>query len=504
MSLSRRNLLGIGSAGLAVAASTAVGGQSQANPKTAATKQDPIKSNTIVDVVVIGAGVSGLISARDLERQGRSTTVLEAAPRLGGRCIRKQTIQNWWLDLGGQWMGKTHHLFKALAKELNIETFDSYFDGKTVLVWNGKRVAVPMNGDWAETFLDVAYDDVPVAPQDRDAARKLHREFLELVQTVDADRPWLTPRARALDTQTIETWMRQRTDSDLAHAIMRWYARVGGSGGFETGDASILHLAQTQKASPQAETPEAWLLYGAAGQIPERLAAQLKGQIRTNAAARLVRRLNNGRYVVSAADGTTHSCRAVVVAMPPALRTRIVFDPGLPPDVTRLCQRAPMGSMFKVLTVYTTAWWRDQGLNGYGQGNLPTIELTADSSPPSGKPGVLASFVSADRAISLGYNNAERRRQAILSDLATYWGPRAAEPVDYIEKNWNEENWVTGAFSSYMTPGTWTSVGQAWQEPVGNVVWAGTESSARWAGYYEGAIQAGMDAARKVNDLITS
>ena len=88
--------------------------------------------------------------------------------------------------------------------------------------------------------------------------------------------------------------------------------------------------------------------------------------------------------------------------------------------------------------------------------------------------------------------------------LATYWGPRAAEPVDYIEKNWNEENWVTGAFSSYMTPGTWTSVGQAWQEPVGNVVWAGTESSARWAGYYEGAIQAGMDAARKVNDLITS
>jgi monoamine oxidase len=160
--------------------------------------------------------------------------------------------------------------------------------------------------------------------------------------------------------------------------------------------------------------------------------------------------------------------------------------------------------MFKVLTVYTTAWWRDQGLNGYGQGNLPTIELTADSSPPSGNPGVLASFVSADRAISLGYNNAERRRQAILSDLATYWGPRAAEPVDYIEKNWNEENWVTGAFSSYMTPGTWTSVGQAWQEPVGNVVWAGTESSARWAGYYEGAIQAGMDAARKVNDLITS
>ena len=188
--------------------------------------------------------------------------------------------------------------------------------------------------------------------------------------------------------------------------------------------------------------------------------------------------------------------------MPPALRSRIVFEPGLPPDVTRFCQRAPMGSMFKILTVYPTAWWRDQGLNGYGQGNLSTLELTADSSPPSGKPGVLAAFVSADRAIRLGRDTPGKRRQAILSDLATYWGPRAAEPVDYIEKNWGEENWVTGAFSSYMAPGAWTSVGSAWREPVGNIVWAGTESSARWAGYYEGAIQAGLEAASSVQRLL--
>ena len=504
MSLSRRSLLGMGTAGLAVAAGATLGGQTQAKPFVKLGNEDVAKGNIKVDVVVIGAGVSGLIAARDIERQGRTTTVLEAAPRVGGRCQRQQTIQNWWLDLGGQWIGKTHHLFKSLVQELGIEIFDSYFDGKLVLVWNGKRVAVPMNGDWAGTFLDVSYDDVPVAANEREAARRLHSDFLKLVQTVDAERPWLTPNARALDTETIETWMRQRTDSDLAHAILRWYARVGGSGGFETGDASILHLAQTQKASPQGESPETWLLYGAAGQIPQRLADQIRGQIHTNAAARLVRRQGDGRYLVSAADGTTHSCRAVVVAMPPALRTRIVFEPGLPPDVPRLCQRAPMGSMFKIMTVYPTAWWRDQGLNGYGQGNLPTVELTADSSPPSGKPGVLASFVSADRAISLGHDSAAKRRQAILSDLATYWGPRAAEPVDYIEKNWGEENWVTGAFSSYMTPGTWTSVGRAWREPVGNVVWAGTESSARWAGYYEGAIQAGIDASRTVNRLLTS
>jgi len=189
--------------------------------------------------------------------------------------------------------------------------------------------------------------------------------------------------------------------------------------------------------------------------------------------------------------------------MPPALRSRIVFEPGLPPQVSGLQQRSPMGSMFKILSIYQTAWWRDQGLNGYAQGNLPTVQLTADSSPPSGKPGVLAAFVSADRAVSLGLQNPRARREAILADLVQFWGPQAAEPVDYVEINWAEENWTTGGFTSYLTPGAWTSFGPAWREPVGRVVWAGTESSARWAGYYEGAIQAGMDASKTVQSLLS-
>ena len=463
-----------------------------------------VPASSHVDVVVIGGGISGLIAARAIERQGHSITLLEAAPRLGGRCRRQRTIENWWLDLGGQWMGRTHHLFRGLSEELGIERFESHFRGDTVLVWNGQRVAAAMVDDWLGTFLDVAYDAVPAPEPEREAARLLHADFQALVQSVDAERPWLTPGARALDTETAETWMRRRTDSELAHAILRWYARVGGSGGFEPGDTSILHLAQTQKASPQAEAPETWLLHGAVGQIPERLASQLRGAVRTSAAARLVQRHGDGGCTVVAADGSRHHCRAVVVALPPALRSRIVFEPGLPPEVTRLCQRAPMGSMIKILCVYPSAWWRDQGLNGYGQGNLPHVGLTADSSPPSGRPGVLAAFVAADRAISLGRQTPARRRQAILADLVTYWGPRAAEPLDYIEKNWCEEEWVSGAFSSYMAPGTWTSVGHVWREPVGRIVWAGTESSPRWAGYYEGAIQAGLDAAAAVQRLLGS
>ena len=97
--------------------------------------------DSAVDVVVIGAGVSGLIAARQIERQGYRTTVLEAAPRIGGRCQRQQTLGGWWLDLGGQWMGRSHHLLQALSQELGLQPFESFCSGDAVLVWNGTRVA---------------------------------------------------------------------------------------------------------------------------------------------------------------------------------------------------------------------------------------------------------------------------------------------------------------------------------------------------------------------------
>jgi monoamine oxidase len=329
----------------------------------------------------------------------------------------------------------------------------------------------------------------------------VHQEFLKLASTVNPVQPWATPGARELDSETVDSWMRRQTDSDFAQYIFRDYTRIGGSGGYEPNAASILHLALTYKAAPQGETPEYKLIVGGAGQMPALLQQQIRGPILTAAAARVVTREADG-YRVSAANGTEHRCRSVVVALPPTLRSRIVFEPALPDQVTGFCQRAPMGSMIKVMAVYDSAWWRDEGLSGFAQGQLEALALTADSSPPSGRPGILAGFIAADKAIEIGQLSAAERRRIIVGDLVTYFGRRAATPSDYTDFNWGNTAWVTGGFTSFMTPGAWTSFGPAWREPVGRIVWAGTESSTRWAGYYEGAIQAGLDAAARVRSLL--
>ena len=96
---------------------------------------------------------------------------------------------------------------------------------------------------------------------------------------------------------------------------------------------------------------------------------------------------------------------------------------------------------------------------------------------------------------------AERRR-AVLQDLVCWWGAEAAEPADLVLHNWNAEAWSGGAFTSFLTPGAWTTYGAIGQEPHGRVVWAGTEAASRWPGYFEGAIEAGLAAANRVRELL--
>ena len=195
--------------------------------------------------------------------------------------------------------------------------------------------------------------------------------------------------------------------------------------------------------------------------------------------------------------GQRIKAKSAVVAIPPPLRQRITFSPDLPAETRSFLQRSPMGSMIKVFAIYTSAFWRDKGLNGFGVGNLKTLELTADSSLPSGTPGILASCVTASAAVDFQRMSGQQQRRAVLDDLIAYWGPEAGEPQELILQNWNQEDWSSGAFTSFVTPGAWTTYGQGWQQSHGRVHWAGTEASSRWPGYFEGAIEAGIQASIK-------
>ena len=107
-----------------------------------------------------------------------------------------------------------------------------------------------------------------------------------------------------------------------------------------------------------------------------------------------------------------------------------------------------------------------------------------------------------DHARRLGKLTPNERKDLVALRFAKFFGPRAAEPIEYVEKDWAAEEWTRGCFSGYLGPGVWTQYGQALRQPIGRIHWAGTETAETWNGYMDGAVRSGERAAHEVLSML--
>jgi monoamine oxidase len=126
------------------------------------------------------------------------------------------------------------------------------------------------------------------------------------------------------------------------------------------------------------------------------------------------------------------------------------------------------------------------------------LSIIFDNSPPDGSPGIIVGFLEGHSARELGREPPEGRRTAVVENLARLFGPRAARPESYLERNWADEEWSRGCYVGYTPPGVLTAYGPAIRTPIGPIHWAGTETATVWNGYMDGALQSGERAAREV------
>ena len=55
----------------------------------------------------------------------------------------------------------------------------------------------------------------------------------------------------------------------------------------------------------------------------------------------------------------------------------------------------------------------------------------------------------------------DERRQAAIDCFVRYFGPKAAEPIEYVERDWMAEEFSRGCYGAHFTPGVWTAYGDA-------------------------------------------
>jgi monoamine oxidase len=227
-----------------------------------------------------------------------------------------------------------------------------------------------------------------------------------------------------------------------------------------------------------------------------RLAERLGDAVRLSSPVSAIRQDSGGVEVTH--DGGGVEAGRVIVALPPTLAGRIRYSPALPPLRDQLTQQVPMGYVTKVQIAYPEPFWRAEGLSGSVLSLDDEVSIMFDNSPPDLSCGVVLGFLEGRHGRRTGELPPKERRELVLSVFAKFFGPRAADPEEYVERDWAAEEWSRGCYGGRFGTGVWTGYGEALRKPVGRIRWAGTETSEVWNGYMDGAVRSGGRAAQEV------
>jgi monoamine oxidase len=444
------------------------------------------------DVLIIGAGFSGLAAAHRLRAAGKSVRILEARDRPGGR-VKAGKIAGISVDLGGMWVGTGQKRLMALIAAQQRKTYPTYLEGQAVIEMMGRTVRCPRE------------DFAPALP----LLAKLEYGLLEgrlkrMIESIPLDDPTRAAKADAWDALSLGEWIRANVRTKGLALTLTLVTRSIFCA--EPDDLSLLHFLFYLKSgggldsliSAEPGGTQYLMVEGGLHAVANQLAENLGDGITYQGAATQIDQNEDCVSIVTEAG--RHIAGHVIVAVAPSLAGKIGFSPTLPHARDALHQRMPMGSVIKCWIAYHRPFWRAKGLNAFISSDRSGFSPCFDVSPPEGL-GLIAGFFDASEASIWTAVSAEARKAEVLDLLTRALGDEARTPLDYVENDWTTEPWSRGCYAAYAPPGVLTRFGAALRAPIGRIHWAGTETATESNGYVEGALQAGERAADEIIDF---
>jgi monoamine oxidase len=442
------------------------------------------------DVIIVGAGLSGMIAARKVLDAGLRPLVLEADGRVGGRILTEEVLPGVPIELGAQWIGDTHHRMFQLAAELGVETHPQYDEGETSYDLDGSGVL--RDKEFRARFADELTE-----------LERVLRHLDELAAEVPVEAPWLAPHAAEWDVITASTWYDAQGLSPVARNLLE--ICTVGILAVPSVEVSFLHLLFTiQTCGVTSELfaeseggAQTTRFVGGTGEISRRLAALIADHIVLDVPVQLIEHTTDS-VTVHCRGGLVARGRRVIVAISPTLAGRIMYDPPLSGIRDQLTQRLPNGSAMKAFFVYAEPFWRTDGLNGQLISDVGPARMSNDTCVPGDDHGVILLFLEGDQARTFGRLPRDERRTALTAELVRHFGSKAARPEAYVDGEWSDRQWTRGCYNANHGPHVWTTYGHALAAPIGVIHWASTDTATYWSAYMEGAVEAGERAAREV------
>lgn len=449
-----------------------------------------------VDCVVIGAGFAGINAARLLVQAGKTVAVLEARSRIGGRTKTETFRCGLKFDVGGQWIGPTQKRVTRLAEELGVPTFPTYDTGDNLVEL----------GDTSAPWMTRYHRGIPnMRLHAADDLRiGMEHRLSELANGVNLEEPWNTPNAEHLDSQTLQNWV----DANFSTADAKEFCISGMQGVYSAhpNRISLLHALYTVKSAGGLDklfnvegAAQARRFKNGTQELLDAMAKPFSDSIYLDAPVFRILQDASGVSVFAGADGSLRvDAKRAIVALAPTLAGRIRYDPILSADRDQLTQTMPMGTTVKSIAVYEKPFWREKGLTGQLFSGRGVVCAAYDNSVPGSTLGALVGLTVGHLAEQIRRMSPDDQQRAITEEYVRFFGPDAANPVEFVFHSFSDEAFSRGCYTAFMPPGVWTSLGQALRRPEGRIHWAGTETSTEWYGYIEGAIQSAERAVAEV------
>lgn len=444
-------------------------------PITYAVDTPPVEVSGASDVIVIGAGVSGLAAAGVLARAGVSVQLFEARHRLGGR------VHGTWddtlglpVELGAEWISNEGHVVRAL------EARDTPLLGSS-----GAHLLRLPHG-----LIAMEEDDDGIAPG------ILERLTDQMAAPAQADLPL---------TEALDRWCAEPDLADERRTLLGYVQ------GFHAADPALLSTRWLLEVEANQSADDSQLRSGrGASAVVQLLLSALPPHVPVRCGHRVTRvewRAGHATvHVHHASRERPHGTRAVIVTVPlPLLQERAVhFSPAL--DGARTgAGLLHTGHARRITCVFHEAFWRTlPGLGALSFLQAPAAEIPVWwSSVPDGTPA-LTGWVAGPRITdSVGASaSPDALRRACVRSLAYALSVPEDTVARYLSRSythdWSADPFARGAYSFVGIDGI-----DAWrrmQEPVADTIFIAGEAAAGH-GYnatMEGAWRSGLEAAERV------
>lgn len=358
-----------------------------------------------LDVVVVGAGLSGLYAAMLLEEQGLSVQVLEGRDHVGGRVKTLKSVPGG-VEAGGEIIGAGYARMIDTAKRLGLELQSPKFlgpPGDWMYYLGGKAI---LKEDWPSSPVNpLSGDDRKIPPQNL-LSTLMYRDAPLRGHSLDA---WLTPkfakwdipatdylRSKGYNEQTLRlagiiVHTDRLSDTSALHSMRRYHVS----------DVALSNLAPGQSPALQ--------VVGGNSRLPAAMAKSLKKSVLLGKAVYGIDSDAQG-VAVHCTDNTQYRARFAVVSMPLPRLQDVLFNPGLPEPLASAVNDVEYGLSIQVHMKVREPYWEKDGLPSGMWTDTGIERFTPLARGDNGEVSSAVAFI----------NGAEARRFSFMTDLECF------------------------------------------------------------------------------------